>query len=109
MLPVTLTDAALADPVFAGLPRELLTLQWHGDTFDLPDGRGRARELAGLPQPGVPLGRARVRDPVPPRGHAADGVRVGRGPGVRGSRSSTRSGRARSRRCCASSTSAARR
>jgi hypothetical protein len=24
--------------VFAGLPRELLTLQWHGDTFDLPDG-----------------------------------------------------------------------
>jgi GMP synthase (glutamine-hydrolysing) len=38
MLPVTLSDAALADPVFAGLPRELLTLQWHGDTFDLPDG-----------------------------------------------------------------------
>ena len=36
MLPVTLTDAALRDPVFAGLPRELLTLQWHGDTFDLP-------------------------------------------------------------------------
>jgi GMP synthase-like glutamine amidotransferase len=38
LLPVTLTDAALTDPVFAGLPRELLTLQWHGDTFDLPDG-----------------------------------------------------------------------
>jgi len=46
MLPVTLTDAALADPVFAGLPRELLTLQWHGDTFDLPDG---AVALAGSP------------------------------------------------------------
>ena len=29
---------AAADPVFAGLPRELLTLQWHGDTFSLPDG-----------------------------------------------------------------------
>ena len=24
--------------MFAGLPEELLTLQWHGDTFDLPDG-----------------------------------------------------------------------
>jgi GMP synthase (glutamine-hydrolysing) len=38
LLPVHLTDAAAADPVFGGLPRELLTLQWHGDTFDLPDG-----------------------------------------------------------------------
>lgn len=38
MLPVTLSDAALADPVFAGLPRQLLTLQWHGETFDLPEG-----------------------------------------------------------------------
>jgi GMP synthase-like glutamine amidotransferase len=46
LLPVTLTDEALADPVFAGTPRELLTLQWHGDTFDLPDGAAR---LAGSP------------------------------------------------------------
>jgi GMP synthase (glutamine-hydrolysing) len=38
LLPVFLTDAALVDPVFAGLPVELLTLQWHGDTFDLPAG-----------------------------------------------------------------------
>jgi GMP synthase-like glutamine amidotransferase len=38
LLPVTFTDAALADPIFAGLPRELLTLQWHRDTFDLPEG-----------------------------------------------------------------------
>ena len=46
MLPVLLTDEALADPVFAGMPRELLSLQWHGDTFDLPDG---ATRLAGSP------------------------------------------------------------
>jgi GMP synthase (glutamine-hydrolysing) len=35
---VTLTPEAASDPVFSELPRELLTLQWHGDTFDLPDG-----------------------------------------------------------------------
>jgi GMP synthase (glutamine-hydrolysing) len=46
VLPVTLTDEALADPVFAGLPREILTLQWHGDTFDLPES---ATRLAGSP------------------------------------------------------------
>ncbi len=46
ILPVTLTAEALADPVFAGIPRELPTLQWHGDTFDLPDGAVR---LAGSP------------------------------------------------------------
>ena len=33
-----LTEAAAVDPVFAGLPSELLTLQWHGDTFSLPEG-----------------------------------------------------------------------
>jgi GMP synthase (glutamine-hydrolysing) len=38
LLPVTLTDDAMRDPVFHGLPRELIALQWHGDTFDLPDG-----------------------------------------------------------------------
>jgi GMP synthase-like glutamine amidotransferase len=46
VLPVALTDEARADPVFAELPREFLTLQWHGDTFDLPDGAVR---LAGSP------------------------------------------------------------
>jgi GMP synthase-like glutamine amidotransferase len=38
LLPVFLTEAADDDPLFAGLPRELLTLQWHGDTFALPEG-----------------------------------------------------------------------
>jgi GMP synthase (glutamine-hydrolysing) len=46
ILPVFLTGAAAADPVFAGLPRELPTLQWHGDTFSLPEG---AVLLAGSP------------------------------------------------------------
>jgi GMP synthase (glutamine-hydrolysing) len=46
LLPVFLTEVAATDPVFADLPRELLTLQWHGDTFTLPDG---AVLLAGSP------------------------------------------------------------
>jgi GMP synthase (glutamine-hydrolysing) len=37
LLPVFLTAAAAGDPVFADLPRELVTLQWHGDTFALPE------------------------------------------------------------------------
>jgi GMP synthase-like glutamine amidotransferase len=47
ILPVALTLDGLTDPVFAGLPRELLTLQWHGDTFDMPHGAVR---LAGSPE-----------------------------------------------------------
>lgn len=36
---VTLTPAALTDPVFSTLPqRPIQVLQWHEDTFDLPDG-----------------------------------------------------------------------
>jgi GMP synthase-like glutamine amidotransferase len=38
MLAVELTDAASADPVFGHAPRSFPTLQWHGDTFDLPEG-----------------------------------------------------------------------
>lgn len=38
VLPVFPTDAAADDPVFAGLDWPRPTLQWHGDTFDLPAG-----------------------------------------------------------------------
>ena len=38
LLSVELTDAASADPVFSAAPRSFPTLQWHGDTFDLPEG-----------------------------------------------------------------------
>jgi GMP synthase-like glutamine amidotransferase len=46
VLPVVLSEEARSDPVFSQLPSELLTLQWHGDTFDLPEGAVR---LAGSP------------------------------------------------------------
>lgn len=46
LLPVELTAEGRADPVFSGLESDLATLQWHGDTFDLPAGSVR---LAGSP------------------------------------------------------------
>ena len=38
VLPVHATPEGLVDPVFAGLPWPRPTLQWHQDTFDLPQG-----------------------------------------------------------------------
>ena len=38
LLQVELSDAASGDAVFAHAPRSFPTLQWHGDTFDLPEG-----------------------------------------------------------------------
>jgi GMP synthase-like glutamine amidotransferase len=38
VLAVELTEAGRADRVLATLPPSIDTLQWHGDTFDLPDG-----------------------------------------------------------------------
>jgi GMP synthase (glutamine-hydrolysing) len=41
LLPVELTDEGRDDPLFAGLDERLLSLQWHGDTFELPAGSVR--------------------------------------------------------------------
>src|SRR3978361_114295 len=46
ILPVELTDAGRVDPVLGSLDGQILTLQWHGDTFDLP---ADAVLLAGSP------------------------------------------------------------
>ncbi|GAB4128389.1 MAG: type 1 glutamine amidotransferase [Thermogutta sp.] len=35
---IHLTEASGDDALFLGLPGELVTFQWHGDTFDLPQG-----------------------------------------------------------------------
>ena len=47
LLPVEITAEGRADPVFADAPGDLVTLQWHGDTFELPDGAVR---LASSPE-----------------------------------------------------------
>jgi GMP synthase (glutamine-hydrolysing) len=41
VLDVELTPAGREDPVMATLPGRFLTLQWHGDTFELPPGAVR--------------------------------------------------------------------
>jgi GMP synthase-like glutamine amidotransferase len=41
LLPIDLTEEGRVDPVFGPVQRDLVTLQWHGDTFDLPDGAVR--------------------------------------------------------------------
>ena len=38
LLDVDLTDAGTADPLFAGWPRRAAVVQWHSDTFALPEG-----------------------------------------------------------------------
>ncbi len=40
---VELTEAGVADPLWAGFPRSFTTFHWHGDTFDVPE---RAEVLA---------------------------------------------------------------
>jgi GMP synthase (glutamine-hydrolysing) len=49
VLPVTLTPEGAADRVFAGLPPVFPTLQWHGDTFDLPEGATRLASSPAFP------------------------------------------------------------
>ena len=96
LLPVTLTDEALADPVFAGMPRELLSLQWHGDTFDLPDGAALLAGSPAYPNQAFRFGSCSLRRPVPPRGLARARTRMGRCARVRRvARARPRSGSAR--------------
>ncbi len=57
VLPVTLTDDGAADPLFAGLPRSFPTLQWHGDTFDLPDGATLLASSPAYPNQAFRYGR----------------------------------------------------
>jgi GMP synthase (glutamine-hydrolysing) len=49
LLPVELTAEGQDDPLFAGLDERLISLQWHGDTFDLPSGAVRLAESPPVP------------------------------------------------------------
>jgi GMP synthase-like glutamine amidotransferase len=58
VLPVHLTAEAADDPVFAGLPETVPTLQWHGDTFELPDGAVLLATSPAYPNQAFRVGRA---------------------------------------------------
>jgi GMP synthase-like glutamine amidotransferase len=38
VVPLTPTEHAARDPLLAGIPSPVPAMQWHEDTFDLPDG-----------------------------------------------------------------------
>jgi GMP synthase (glutamine-hydrolysing) len=58
LLPVSLTGEARSDPVFGDAPHDLVTLQWHGDTFDLPDGAVRLAASPSYPNQAFRFERA---------------------------------------------------
>ncbi len=58
LLPVELTDEGRDDPVFGGLESDLATLQWHGDTFDLPAGAVRLARSPAYANQAFRFGRA---------------------------------------------------
>lgn len=58
LLPIELTDEGRADPVFAGFDERLVTLQWHGDTFDLPEGGVRLASSPAYANQAFRVGRA---------------------------------------------------
>jgi GMP synthase-like glutamine amidotransferase len=58
LLPVELTPAATADPVFGDLPQSFATLQWHSDTFELPEAATLLASSPAYPHQAFVRGRA---------------------------------------------------
>ena len=82
LLPISMTGEARSDPVFGEAPHELVTLQWHGDTFELPEGAVRLASSPAYANQAFRFERAygvQFHLEV----SAGDGARVGRGPRVR--------------------------
>ncbi len=55
-LPQTWEAAASADPLLRGMAQEHAIMQWHGDTFDLPDGAVRLATREKCPNQAFRLG-----------------------------------------------------
>jgi GMP synthase-like glutamine amidotransferase len=58
VMEVELTAAAAEDPVFVAAPMRFPTLQWHGDTYALPDGAVRLARSERYEQQAFALGAA---------------------------------------------------
>lgn len=58
VMPVRLSEAAANDPVFAAAPPSFQTLQWHGDTYELPPGAVHLARSELYEQQAFVVGRA---------------------------------------------------
>ena len=58
VLPVQLAPAAAVDPVFGDAPSSFPTLQWHGDTFELPAGATLLARSPAYPNQAFRVGRS---------------------------------------------------
>ena len=58
LLPVELTAEGRAHPLFAGMPEPLVSLQWHGDTFELPEGATLLASSPAAPHQAFQAGEA---------------------------------------------------
>jgi GMP synthase (glutamine-hydrolysing) len=58
VLSVELTAAAADDPVFADAPASFQTLQWHGETYELPPGAVQLARSRSYEQQAFAMGRA---------------------------------------------------
>jgi GMP synthase (glutamine-hydrolysing) len=58
VLPIELTEAADDDPVFGDAPARMPTLQWHSDTFDLPEGATLLARSPAYPNQAFRVGRS---------------------------------------------------
>jgi GMP synthase (glutamine-hydrolysing) len=58
VMSVELTEAAAEDPVFAGAPASFQTLQWHGETYELPAGAVQLARSESCEQQAFVAGRA---------------------------------------------------
>ena len=58
LLPVHLTGEAADDPVFRDAPSSFPALQWHGDTFDLPEGATLLASSPAYPHQAFRVGRS---------------------------------------------------
>jgi GMP synthase (glutamine-hydrolysing) len=58
LLPVELTADASGDPVFGPAPPRFTTLQWHGDSFDLPAGATLLASSPAYPNQAFRIGRS---------------------------------------------------